>query len=166
MVKIFGKKVEETGNNQGEFLTKTIIGLGYGLIKTRDLILNKELGISTQDAMDALSLWVGRELMKDMLDKKIVKVTDSDQKLINGLTTILNIADELDIEVTEDKIKLVVQKCLICPKRIGGYDLEGNTSCPVGGLLTGALSYARGTDPMITKNRLQTGEICHIELDL
>lgn len=101
-----------------------------------------------------------------MLDKKIVKVTDSDEKLINGLTTILNIADELDIEVSEDKIKLVVQKCLICPKRIGGYDLEGNTSCPVGGLLTGVISYARGTDPMITKNRLQTGEICHIELDL
>lgn len=165
MVKIFGKKAEET-IKEGEFLTKTIIGLGYGLIKTRDLILNKELGISTQDAMDALSLWVGRELMKDMLDKKIVKVTDSDEKLINGLTRILNIADELDIEVIEDKIKLVVQKCLICPKRIGGYDLEGNTACPVGGLLTGAIAYARGTDPMITKNRLQTGEICHIELDL
>ena len=111
--------MEET-NKEGEFLTKTIIGLGYSLIKTRDLILNKELGISTQDAMDALSLWIGRELMKDMLDKKIVKVTDSDEKLINGLTGILNIADELDMEVTEDKIKLVVQKCLICPKRIGG----------------------------------------------
>ncbi|TFF87336.1 MAG: hypothetical protein EU548_10465 [Promethearchaeota archaeon] len=60
----------------------------------------------------------------------------------------------------------MVQKCLICPKRVGNYDLEGNTACPVGGLLTGAISYIRGIDPTITKNRLQTGEICHIEMEL
>lgn len=28
-----------------------------------------------------------------------------------------------------------------------------------------AISYARGIDPQVTKNRLNTGEICHIEMD-
>ena len=161
-MKFFSRKSTEPTD---DFLSKTIIGLGYGLIKTRDLILNKEMGISTQDAMDSLSIWIGRELMKTMLDKKLVKVKESDEKLINSLMEVINIAEELDIDVDDDKVKLVVQKCLICPKRIGGYDLEGNTACPVGGILTGAISYARGIDPHITKNRLQAAEICHIEMD-
>ena len=161
-MKIFGRKDSGKGIS---FLNKTIIGLGYGLIKTKDFILNQELGISTQDAMDSLSIWIGRELMKEILDQKIVKVSDSDEKLVNALTNVINLAEELDVEVTDEKVKLVVQKCSICPKRIGGYDLEGNTACPVGGLLTGAISYARGIDPQITKNRLQTAEICHIEMN-
>jgi hypothetical protein len=143
-----------------------IIGLGNGLIKTRDFILNKELGVSTQDAMDSLSIWIGRELMKTMLEKQLVTVKDTDEQLINGLMAVINLAEELDVDVTDNHVKLVVQKCLICPKRIGGYDLEGNTACPVGGILTGAISYARGIDPNVTKNRLQTAEICHIEMDL
>lgn len=143
-----------------------IIGLGHGLIKTRDFILNKDFGVSTQDAMDSLSIWIGRELMKAMLENKLVNVRDSDENLINALMGVINLADELDVEVTDEKVKLIVQKCLICPKRIGGYDLEGNTACPVGGLLTGAISYARGIDPNVSKNRLQAAEICHIEMEL
>jgi hypothetical protein len=72
-MKIRGKKV-------GKFLNKIVIGLGYGLIKSKDLILNQDLGISTQDAMDSLSLWIGREIMKGLLEEKIVKVTDDDEK--------------------------------------------------------------------------------------
>jgi hypothetical protein len=143
-----------------------IIGLGHGLIKTRDFILNKDLGVSTQDAMDSLSIWIGREIMKAMLENKLVSIKDSDETLINALMGVINLADELDVEVSDDKVKLVVQKCLICPKRIGGYDLEGNTACPVGGILTGAISYARGIDPSVSKNRLQAAEICHIEMEL
>ena len=151
--------------NASEFINKTIIGLGYGLIRNRDFILNKELGVSTQDAMDALGIWIGREIMKTMLDKRLVSVKDNDETLVNAMMEVINIADELEVQVEEDKCKVVVQKCLICPKRIGGYDLEGNTACPVGGLLTGAISYARGIDPQVTKNRLNTAEICHIEMD-
>lgn len=162
-MKIFRRKGTDTPTN---FINKTVIGLGYGLIRTRDFILNRDLGITTQDAMDALSIWIGRELMKEMLDKNVVKVRDSDDKLVNALMSVVNLAEELDVEVNENSVNLVVQKCLICPKRIGGYDLEGNTACPVGGLLTGAISYARGIDPHVTKNRLQTAEICHINMDL
>lgn len=145
-------------------MSKSIIGLGYGLVKTNDLILNKEFGITPQDAMDALSIWIGRELMKEMLDQKIVKVVDDDKKLINSLLNLINLAEELDVNVKDETISIVVQKCLICPKRIGGYDLGSYTACPVGGFITGALSYARGIEPTIVKNNLQTGQICHINV--
>ena len=161
-MKIFKKKDKV---NETTYLNRTIIGLGYGLIKTREFILNKDLGVSTQDAMDSLSIWIGREIMKTMLENKVVSIGNSDEQLINALMGVINLAEVLDVEVTNESAKLVVQKCLICPKRIGGYDLEGNTACPVGGILTGAISYARGIDPHVTKNRLQTAEICHIEMD-
>ncbi|MFX1498614.1 MAG: hypothetical protein ACFFBH_13905 [Promethearchaeota archaeon] len=159
------KSLRKDKKNESHYLNRTIIGLGYGLIRTRDFILNKDFGVSTQDAMDSLSIWIGRELMKAMLDNKVVNVKDSDEQLINSLMTVINLAEDLDVEVSNENVKVVVQKCLICPKRIGGYDLEGNTACPVGGILTGAISYARGIDPHISKNRLQTAEICHIEMD-
>lgn len=161
-MKIFRRK----DKSDTAYLNRMIIGLGHGLIKTRDFILNKDLGVSTQDAMDSLSIWIGREIMKAMLENKLVSIKDSDETLINALMGVINLADELDVEVSDDKVKLVVQKCLICPKRIGGYDLEGNTACPVGGILTGAISYARGIDPSVSKNRLQAAEICHIEMEL
>lgn len=146
------------------FLNKAIIGLGYGLIRTKDLILNDDT--DTQGATDSLSMWIGRELMKEMLEQKLVQVSDSEERLVEELMKVINLAEELDLNVEDNKIKVVVQKCRICPKRVGGYDLEGNTACPVGGILTGAISYARGSEPIVSKNHLQTGEICHIEMDL
>jgi len=114
-MKIFRRKGTDTPTN---FINKTVIGLGYGLIRTRDFILNRDLGITTQDAMDALSIWIGRELMKEMLDKNVVKVRDSDDKLVNALMSVVNLAEELDVEVTAvaieevnlNKIKLLADK--------------------------------------------------------
>lgn len=146
-----------------DYLSRSIIGLGYGIVRTRELVLAKD--ISPQNAMDSLGIWIGREIMKTLLEKGVAKVKDDDEKLVNSLLKVINLATELDVSVSGDKIKLVVQKCLICPKRVGGYNLEGNTACPVGGIVTGALSYARGTNAIISKNNLQTGEICHIEVD-
>ena len=156
----FNKKKKNTKN----FLSKSMIGLGLGLVRAKDLILNQELGITTQDAMDALGIWIGRELMKEMLEQNFVKAADANEKLINGLLDIVNVAEVLDVNVKENKVEIVVQKCLICPKRIGGYDLGSNTACPIGGLLTGSLAYAKGIEPTVVKNHLQTGEICHIDV--
>ncbi|MHA1681659.1 MAG: hypothetical protein ACTSUE_11675 [Promethearchaeota archaeon] len=80
--------------------------------------------------------------------------------------SIIDLGDELDVDVTPEKIKVTVQKCQICPKRIGGYDLEGNTACPVAGIITGAISFARGINPIITRNTLSPGEICFTDVDL
>lgn len=152
--------------NKQPYLNKFMIGLGYGLVQTRELLLNTESGINPQYAMDGLSNWIGRELMKSMLEEKIVKVTDPNEKLVDKLTKVIDLAEDLNINVNDKNINIVVQKCRICPKRIGGYNLEGNTACPIGGILTGALSYAHGNVNTIAKNHLQTGEICHIDVNL
>ena len=159
-------KFSKKKKNQKNFISKTMIGLGYGLVKTNELILNRDFGITPQDAMDALSIWIGRELMKEMLDQKIVKITYDNEKIINSILNLVNLAEELDVSVNDDTIGITVQKCLICPKRVGGYDLGSYTACPVGGFITGALSYARGIEPTIVKNNLQTGQICHINISL
>ena len=50
-------------------------------------------------------------------------------------------------------------------KKIGRYDLEGFTACPIGGIIVGALTYVRGLYPEITKNKLEIAEICHIQIE-
>jgi hypothetical protein len=152
--------------SEKNFISKTLIGLGYGLVKANELILNKDLGITPQDAMDSLSFWIGRELMKEMLDQNIIKVTYDDENLINSLLNLVNVAEELDVNLIGDTIGIIVQKCHICPKRVGGYDLGTYTACPVGGFISGALSYVRGIEPTIVKNSLQTGQICHINISM
>jgi hypothetical protein len=152
-------------NSKSIFLNRMIIGLAYGLIRNRDSLLTKEYDFTPQDAMDYLSIGIGREMMKELIHKKRVKIDDNDKKLIQKLLKILNIGEQLDLEVYNQKVKMVVRKCLICPKRIGGYDLEGHTACPVGGIVIGAISHIRDTYPRITKNKLNAGEICHIEVN-
>ena len=162
MIRLFLKKTEKSKPN---FLNRIIIGFAYGLIQSRDLILKENFGFTLQDAMDFISIGIGREIVKELLAQNVVNKNDDDEKLIGKLTDVMRLAEELDIRIVNEKIKLVVQKCLICPKRIGGYDLEGFTACPIGGIIVGALTYVRGLYPEITKNKLEIAEICHIQLE-
>jgi len=162
MIRLFLKKTEKSKPN---FLNRIIIGFAYGLIQSRDLILKENFGFTPQDAMDFISIGIGREIVKELLAQNVVNKNDDDEKLIGKLTDVMRLAEELDIRIVNEKIKLVVQKCLICPKRIGGYDLEGFTACPIGGIIVGALTYVRGLYPEITKNKLEIAEICHIQLE-
>ena len=161
-MKFFLKKTENSNPN---FLNRIIIGFAYGLIKSRDIILRKNFGFTPQDAMDFISIGIGKEVVKELLAQNIVDKNDDDKKLIGKLTEVMNLAEELDVRIVNEKIKLVVQKCLICPKRIGGYDLEGFTACPVGGIIIGALTHLRNLYPEIIKSKLEVAEICHIELE-
>jgi hypothetical protein len=115
--------------------------------------------------MDFISIGIGKEIVKELISQNIVTKDDDDKKLIGKLTEVMNLAEELDIRIVNEKIKLVVQKCLICPKRIGEYDLEGFTACPIGGIIIGALTHVRNSYPEIIKNKLEVAEICHIELE-
>ncbi len=60
---------------------------------------------------------------------------------------------------------LLVISILFCLKRFGEYYTKRDNAYLAGGLLTGAISYARAFHPQVTNNRLNTGEICHIEMD-
>ena len=42
------------------FINKAIIGLGVGLVRSKDLILSQDFG--PQGAMDILGVWIGQEV--------------------------------------------------------------------------------------------------------
>jgi hypothetical protein len=146
------------------FINKAIIGLGVGLVRSKDLLLSQDFG--PQGAMDVLSVWIGRELVKEMLAQKKITPDVSEQELVDKLLNNINLAEDLTIEEKSDTLNIRIQNCLICPKRVGGYDLGEETACPVGGILLGAISYLKGETPSVPKVNLIPAELCNINLKL
>ncbi|MCE7742268.1 MAG: hypothetical protein GOP50_07385 [Candidatus Heimdallarchaeota archaeon] len=145
------------------YLNKAIIGLGAGLVKSQKIL---NLSFGPQGAMDILSIWIGQELAKELLAQKKIKVGISDQDLISKLLDEIQLAEDLTFENVEGKSSVTIQNCLICPKKVGGYDLDGDTACPVGGILMGALTYVKGESPSLPNINLKPGELCKISLDV
>jgi hypothetical protein len=146
------------------YLNRMAIGLGAGLVNARDAILNPDFG--PQGAMDVLATWMGQELAKELLTQKLITPTSSAEEVLEKLLEEVRIAEDLSIEMDGDTAHVVVQNCLICPRRVGGYDLEGNTACPVGGLVRGAIGLVSGKTPQLSKIDLKTGEICKTDFKL
>ncbi|MHA1222441.1 MAG: hypothetical protein ACTSP3_04125 [Candidatus Heimdallarchaeaceae archaeon] len=127
------------------YLNKAIIGLGAGLVKSKDIL---NLSLEPQGAMDILSIWMGQEIAKELLAQ-------------------VRIAEELNFGVSADgKAMITIEKCLICPKRVGGYDLGNDTACPVGGIIMGALRFIKGESPSLPKIQLNPGEFCRINMEI
>ena len=146
------------------YLNKMAIGLGAGLVYARDAILNPDFG--PQGAMDVLATWMGQEIAKELLAQKVINATSSSEEVLEKLLEEVRIAEDLSIDMDGDVAHVVVQNCLICPRRVGGYDLEGNTACPVGGLVRGAIGLVSGKTPQLSKIDLKTGEICKTDFTL
>ncbi|NHK29988.1 MAG: hypothetical protein FK730_01465 [Asgard group archaeon] len=146
------------------FINKAIIGLGVGLVRSKDLLLSQDFG--PQGAMDVLSVWIGRELVKEMLAQKAITPDINEQELVDKLLNNINLAEDLTIEHKGDNLNVRIQNCLICPKRVGGYDLGNDTACPVGGILLGAISYLKGESPSLPKVNLIPAELCNINLKI
>ncbi len=143
-------------------MNKAIIGLGLGLVRSKNLILSEDFG--PQGAMDVLGIWVGQEIVKEMLSQKKITPTISESDMIEKLLEEIRLAENLIIDFKQDNIDVTIQDCLICPKRIGGYDLGGDTACPVGGIILGAVSYLHGSTPSSPDVKLRPGELCNITL--
>jgi len=146
------------------YLNKMAIGLGAGLVYARDAILNPDFG--PQGAMDVLATWMGQEIAKELLTQKVITPSSSAEEVLEKLLEEVRIAEDLSIEMEDDVAHVVVQNCLICPRRVGGYDLEGHTSCPVGGLVRGAIGLVSGKTPQLSKIDLKTGDICKTDFTL
>lgn len=146
------------------YMNRMVIGLGAGLVKARDAILNPDFG--PQGAMDILATWMGQELAKELLNQKVITATSKPEVVLEKLMEELRIAEDLSIEMDGDTAHVVVQNCLVCPRRVGGYDLEGHTSCPVGGLVRGAIGLVSGKTPQLDLVDLKTGEICKTDFTL
>ncbi|MFW9832452.1 MAG: hypothetical protein ACFFEK_00500 [Candidatus Thorarchaeota archaeon] len=146
------------------YLNKMAIGLGAGLVYARDAILNSDFG--PQGAMDVLSTWMGQEIAKELLTQKVITPSSSAEEVLEKLLEEVRIAEDLSIDMEGEVAHVVVQNCLICPRRVGGYDLEGHTACPVGGLVRGAIGLVSGKTPQLSKIDLKTGEICKTDFTL
>lgn len=145
------------------YLNKAIIGLGVGLVKSRKLL---NLSFGPQGAMDILGIWIGQELAKELLNQKKIKISSNEQEVIEKLLDEIRMAEDLHFENIDGKSTVTIQNCLICPKRVGGYDLEGETACPVGAIIMGALTFIKGETPSMPNINLNPGEYCRISLDL
>ena len=146
------------------YLNKTIIGLGVGLVRSNELLLNPDFG--PQGTMDVLGVWIGQEIVKEMINQKKIKAGISEKDLVKKLLDEIRLAKQLNLEYTDTKVNVTIQDCLICPKRVGGYDLGKHTACPVGGVLLGALSYIRGETPSLPRINLKPAQYCSLEIDL
>ena len=137
MMRFFRRK--DTRRN---YLNRMVIGLGAGLVKARTHILNSDFG--PQGSMDVLATWMGVELAKELLNQKKISSLSTKKELIEKFLDEVRIAEDLSVAFENSTAHISVQNCLICPRRVGGYDLEGHTSCPVGGLVRGALNLITG----------------------
>lgn len=154
-------KRKDSGRN---YLNRAIIGLGVGLVKARNHVLNPEFG--PQGTMDVLAAWIGQEIAKEMLAQKKITAQSSKIEVIEKLLDEVQIAEDITVDFKENSAHITVQKCLICPRRVGGYDLEGHTVCPVGGLVRGAINLITGKSPQISRIKFRPTEICQIDFDL
>ena len=145
------------------YLNKAIIGLGAGIVKSRKIL---NLSFGPQGAMDILSIWIGQEIAKELLAQKKVKPGASENELIEKLLDEIRLAEDLHFSEINGQSSVTIQNCLICPKRVGGYDLEGETACPVGGIIMGALTFVKGASPSLPNITLNPGEFCKISMDI
>ena len=146
------------------YLNKMAIGLGAGLVKARDAILNPDFG--PQGAMDVLATWMGQEIAKELLTQKKISPSSSSEEVLEKLMEEVRIAEDLSIDFDGEVAHISVQNCLICPRRVGGYDLEGHTACPVGGIVRGAVGLIKGKTPQLSRIDLKTGELCKVDFTL
>jgi hypothetical protein len=109
---------------------------------------------------------MGQEIAKELLNQKIITPTSTPEEVLEKMLEEVRIAEDLSVEMDGDTAHVVVQNCLICPRKVGGYDLEGTTACPVGGLVRGAIGLVSGKTPQLSKIDLKTGEICKTDFKI
>ncbi len=151
---LFGKQ-----KNKNLYFSKSMIGVAVGLVRGQSLLLKD--GMLPQQAMDILASWVGKEIGKELIKSLRVSAAMTDQDLVAAILKETNLAQEIAVSTDASGQKFSISKCNICPKRVGGYDLGGKTSCPVGGMLIGLFSAVRGDIP-VWSLQLKPAEKCDI----
>ena len=105
----------------GNLLNAVIIGFMVGM--------ERVLGKTSQAVINVVGYAVGREVLKHMSE------SGCRPKSLDDLAVALvssRLAESLKFEVRDDgSVEATIEGCLICPKRVGGYEFEG-TACPGG----------------------------------
>ncbi|MEM4735891.1 MAG: hypothetical protein QXS20_09280 [Candidatus Thorarchaeota archaeon] len=155
------RRQKDVGRN---YVNRIVIGVGVGLVKARDVMLSSQ--VDPQGAMDILATWMGQELAKELLAQKIASPSDDAEHVLEKLLDEIRVAEDLTVDFEGNTAHISVRNCLICPRRVGGYDLEGFTACPVGGIVRGAITTISGKRPLLTRVDLKTAEICRMDVNL
>ena len=139
-------------------LARFNIGFAYGL--------NILAGHGTQAYYNSGCFWAGVELAKALAEEPGWGELALEERLRTLLERI-DLADEIEVVLQGDEALVVVRGCHYCPRRVGGYELDG-TACLLPGLIMGFLSHEIGEKLRFTKETLDwgLGEECKVEVRL
>ncbi|MEA3281322.1 MAG: hypothetical protein U9Q68_02010 [Euryarchaeota archaeon] len=122
-------------DNKIEYLHRTFMGLGAAI--------GELFGRSSQEQTNLFASYVGIEIGKLLLKKGLVTKDTSTKDLIRTIADELEFGSEYEIIEGDVLVTLVIKRCNICPKKIGGLAFE-TTVCPVPGIVRGVIDVVRG----------------------
>ncbi|ALU11491.1 hypothetical protein EYM_01570 [Ignicoccus islandicus DSM 13165] len=136
----------------------------------------QQLGILTQGTVATLAKYFSLRIIAYMIYHKIVDMNKSvEENLMSAFKQYGFKDSEISINSKngEVEIDIVTAKCKLCPKGVGGAELEGN-ACPVPYLVSYALTAMEGKTwkPELIKNGSsakltvvsKTGGICRMKI--
>ena len=123
-----------------EELAKFNIGFAYGL----SLIA----GRGTQIYYNYGCFWAGVELARLMAARIPGWREASLGECVKMLLEQIGAADEVQVVDEGGSLRVILRGCHFCPKRVGGYELEG-TACFLPGLVAGVVSQKLGLEPRL-----------------
>ncbi len=136
----------------GNLLNAVIIGFMVGM--------ERVLGKTSQAVINVVGYAVGREISKHLTENgcQSRSLDDLTEALVSS-----KLAESLRFDIGEDgSVTATIKGCLICPKRIGGYEFEG-TACPWGGMLAYMVGQVLGKQ-LSAQAKLTPGETCKVHL--
>jgi hypothetical protein len=123
-------------NNKVDYLHRAFMGLGAA---TWELF-----GRSSQEQTNLFTSYIGTQIGKLLLEKGLVVRDTPTKELIEILVDELEFGEEYELIEDDGSVTLVIKKCNVCPKKVGGPAFE-TTVCPIPGIVRGAIDVVKGT---------------------
>lgn len=165
LINLYNVRIEER-NKQYKIqllLNRMMIGLGAGLVFSQKVMLKDD--IDPQGAMDILARWIGQEIGKELMEQNKVSENGDKFKIIEEFLNEFRLAEDIVIDIENEVVSLSMKKCFVCADEDTGYDLEGKSVCPVGGLIQGIYRVISGNAPQISGIKLERGDNCQLNFD-
>ncbi len=118
--------------------------------------LEEMLGRAAQATANIIGEYVGKELLRyaEDMGREIKNLED-----LRSLMVELGLASEIKFQGSgEGNIRVTIEDCGICPKRIGGYQFDG-TACPWPGFLRYMIEKFKGKKYRVDV-KVEPGETC------
>ena len=117
--------------------------------------LEEMLGRAAQGVANMIGKYIGKELLKYAVEQnRKIESLDS----LKSFLTDLEFAEQVKFTLGEELVEVSIEKCGICPKRVGGYEFEG-TACPWSGFLRYMLKHVLNRDFSVAV-KIKPGEKC------